>query len=103
CLAPFVKLNKGRFNDSALVKLFLATSARFGNDIYNFQGLSTHKAKYRGTEKYLYFASNRFLPNNDIYLAFLCSDITRSYFSSLAKLLGGIAKGMLSREHRAAS
>jgi lysylphosphatidylglycerol synthetase-like protein (DUF2156 family) len=93
-LAPFVKLEHARFNDDRIVRLFLETSARYGNDIYNFQGLSFHKAKYRGEEKYLYFASNRALPNNDIYLAFLSSDITRSYFSTVGKLLWGIVKGV---------
>ena len=97
-LAPFVKLSGGRFNDDAMVRLFLNTSARFGNDIYNFKGLSTHKAKYRGAEKYLYFASNRLVANNDIYLAFLCSDIARSYFSTVGTLLWGIVKGMLHRD-----
>jgi len=93
-LAPFVKLENGRFNDDKMVRAFLSLSARFGNDIYNFQGLSFHKAKYRGTERSLYFASNRLVSNNDIYLAFLASDITRSYFSTVGKLLRGIVQGL---------
>jgi phosphatidylglycerol lysyltransferase len=97
-LAPFVKLAGGRFNDDTMVRLFLNMSARFGNDIYNFKGLSFHKAKYRGSEKYLYFASNRLLANNDIYLAFLCSEITQSYFSTVGTLLRGILRGMLHRD-----
>ncbi|MCI0535461.1 MAG: DUF2156 domain-containing protein [Verrucomicrobiales bacterium] len=97
-LAPFVKLDNGRFNDDRVVKLFLETSARYGNDIYNFLGLSFHKAKYRGSERPMYFASNRLIPNNDVYLAFLASDITRSYFSTVGKLLLGVAKGVLGRK-----
>ena len=95
CLAPFVKLDHGCFNDDWASKLFFKLSARFGNEIYNFQGLSFHKAKYRGAEKYLYFASNRLLPTNDIYLAFLASSITRSYFSTLGTLLRGVITGLL--------
>ena len=94
-LAPFVKLEGGCFNDDGAVRMFLQLSARYGNDIYNFQGLAFHKSKYRGREKYLYFASNRLIPNNDIYLAFLASDITRSYFSTVGKLLKGIIKSWL--------
>lgn len=91
CLAPFVKLDGGRFNDDIASKWFFRLSARYGNRIYNFQGLSFHKSKYRGREKYLYFASNSALPSNDIYLAFLSADIARSYFATLAQLLWGIA------------
>ncbi len=88
-LAPFSKLDEGRFNDDLLVKLFLQASERFGNSIYNFKGLSFHKSKYRGTEKSLYFASNRTLSVNDIYLAFRAADITNNYFSVVAQLLMG--------------
>lgn len=97
CLAPFVKLDAGRFNDDWATSLFFRISERFGNNIYNFKGLSFYKAKYRGNEKLLYFASNSPLPSNDVYLAFLSSDITRSYFSTMGKLLWGIATGLLSR------
>jgi lysylphosphatidylglycerol synthetase-like protein (DUF2156 family) len=89
-LSPFVKLEQGRFNDDLGSKLFFKLSARYGNDIYNFQGLSFHKSKYRGKEKYLYFASNSFWPANDIYLAFLSADITRSYFATFGRLLRGM-------------
>lgn len=89
-LAPFVKLDRGRFNDDFGTKIFFQISERFGNDIYNFKGLSFHKSKYRGVEKSLYFASNSALPSNDVYLAFLCSNITRSYFSTMGRLLWGI-------------
>jgi lysylphosphatidylglycerol synthetase-like protein (DUF2156 family) len=91
-LAPFVRLDEGRFNDDFSTKLFFQLSERFGNDIYNFKGLSFHKSKYRVPEKFLYFASNSLMPSNDVYLAFLSSDITRSYFSTLMQLLRGIAK-----------
>jgi lysylphosphatidylglycerol synthetase-like protein (DUF2156 family) len=91
-LAPFVKLEQGRFNDDFGSSLFFKLSARYGNDIYNFQGLSFHKSKYRGAEKCLYFASNSFWPSNDIYLAFLSADITRSYFDTVGRLLCGVFK-----------
>ena len=90
CLAPFVQLDDGRFNDDWGTKMFFKLSERFGNDIYNFKGLSFHKAKYRGRPKWLYFASNSAMPSNDVYLAFLSSDITRSYFTTLGQLLRGI-------------
>ena len=89
-LAPFVKLENGRYNDDLGAKLFFSLSARFGNNIYNFKGLSFHKSKYRGTERSLYYASNSFMPSNDIYLAFVSADITRSYFKTLGQLLQGM-------------
>jgi len=89
-LAPFVKLEQGRFNDDLGCSLFFKLSARYGNDIYNFKGLSFHKSKYRGAEKSLYFASNSFWPSNDIYLAFLSADITQSYFDTMGRLLWGV-------------
>jgi len=95
CLAPFVKLEGGKFNDDFGAKLFFRASERFGNDIYNFKGLAFHKAKYRGTEKSLYFASNSRIPSNDIYLAFLIADITRSYFSTVGRLLAGVLRAGL--------
>jgi lysylphosphatidylglycerol synthetase-like protein (DUF2156 family) len=91
CLAPFVKLGDAKFNDDFGTRLFFQISERFGDNIYNFKGLSFHKSKYRGTEKSLYFVSNNLFPSNDVYLAFLCSDITRSYF----KTLGQLALGMV--------
>ncbi len=92
CLAPFAKLERGKFNDDPGTRFFLQFSERYGNDIYNFKGLSFHKSKYRGTEKPVYFASNAVMPSNDIYLAFLSADISRSYFSTLGKLLQGMLK-----------
>ncbi len=89
-LAPFVKLESGKFNDDFGSRLFFKMSARYGNEIYNFQGLAFHKSKYRGKEKNLYFASNRLWPANDIYLAFLSADITRSYFGTVGQLLRGM-------------
>jgi len=89
-LAPFVKLELGKYNDDLGAKLFFKLSARFGNNIYNFKGLSFHKSKYRGREKPLYYGSNSRLPSNDIYLAFLSADITRSYFSTLGRLIWGM-------------
>lgn len=90
-LAPFVELDRAKYNDDFGAKLFFKLSARFGNSIYNFKGLSFHKSKYRGLEKPLYYASNSLLPSNDVYLAFLSADITRSYFSTLGKLIWGMA------------
>jgi lysylphosphatidylglycerol synthetase-like protein (DUF2156 family) len=90
CLAPFVKLDLGRFNDDWGTRFFFELSERYGNDIYNFKGLSFHKSKYRGVEKPLYFASNSLLPSNDVYLAFLSADISRSYFKTLGQLVWGI-------------
>jgi len=57
-------------NDDWGARLFFKLSARYGNTIYNFKGLSFHKSKYRGVERPLYFASNSLCPCGDIYLAF---------------------------------
>jgi lysylphosphatidylglycerol synthetase-like protein (DUF2156 family) len=89
-LAPFGKLDGGKFNDDFGTKAFFRLTERFGDNIYNFKGLAFHKSKYRGVEKSLYFASNSFWPSNDIYLAFLSSDITRSYFSTMGRLVWGM-------------
>src|ERR1044071_1559207 len=89
-LAPFVKLDLGKFNDDFGTKLFFNLSAKFGNNIYNFKGLSFNKSKYRGTEVLMYFASNSAWPSNDVYLAFLSADIARSYFSTLGRLIWGM-------------
>ena len=98
CLAPFVKLESGKYNDDWATKFFFQLSERYGNDIYNFKGLSFHKSKYRGSEKSLYYASNSLLPSNDIYLAFLSADISRSYFSTFGRLLRGIASPSKNRQ-----
>jgi len=90
CLSPFANLENGKFNDDFATKLFFKLSARYGNEIYNFQGLAFHKSKYRGAERFLYFASNSPWPANDIYLAFASADITRSYLSTLGRLLWGM-------------
>jgi lysylphosphatidylglycerol synthetase-like protein (DUF2156 family) len=97
CLAPFVKLDEGRYNDDRMTTAFFRISERFGNNIYNFKGLSFYKAKYRGVEKSLYFASNNPMPSNDVYLAFLSSEITQSYFSTMGRLLGGIVSGLFAK------
>ncbi|HHY84333.1 MAG TPA: alpha/beta fold hydrolase [Verrucomicrobia bacterium] len=97
-LAPFMKLEQGVFNDDFACRLFFDLSARYGNDIYNFEGLAFHKSKYRGSEKSLYFASNNFWPANDVYLAFLSADITRSYFETVGRLLRGIFAGRRRRD-----
>ena len=89
-LAPFVKLDHGKYNDDSGAKWFFQLSARFGNNIYNFKGLSFHKSKYRGVERSLYYASNSLMPSNDIYLAFVSADITRSYFGTMGRLIRGM-------------
>jgi lysylphosphatidylglycerol synthetase-like protein (DUF2156 family) len=89
-LAPCVGLERGKFNDDYASKLFFQLSERYGNEIYNFRGLAFHKAKYRGEENSLYFASNGLWPSNDIYLAFRSAEITRSYFSTLGRLVWGM-------------
>ena len=94
-LAPFVKLEIGKYNDDLGAKLFFKLSARFGNNIYNFKGLSFHKSKYRGSERPLYYASNSLLPSNDIYLAFVSADITRSYFATLGQLVRGMLSAVV--------
>jgi lysylphosphatidylglycerol synthetase-like protein (DUF2156 family) len=89
-LAPCVGLERAKFNDDYGSKLFFQLSEKYGNEIYNFRGLAFHKAKYRGEENFLYFASNSTFPSNDIYLAFRSADITRSYFSTLGRLVLGM-------------
>jgi alpha-beta hydrolase superfamily lysophospholipase len=94
CLAPFVKLGNGAYNDDALCRWYFELCERFGNDIYNFRGLAFHKAKYRGSEIYIYFASRNRFPANEIYLAYLSAGIASSYFKSCFDLLRGVAKGL---------
>jgi lysylphosphatidylglycerol synthetase-like protein (DUF2156 family) len=89
-LAPFANLDDGNFNDDWGAKLFFKLSARFGNQIYNFKGLSFHKSKYRGVERPLYYASNSFLPSADIYLAFASAGLTEGYLATLGKLIRGM-------------
>ena len=89
-LAPFGKLDCGNFNDDWGAKLFFKLSARFGNSIYNFKGLSFHKSKYRGAERPLYFASNSFLPSSDIYLAFASAGLADGCLATFGKLVRGM-------------
>jgi lysylphosphatidylglycerol synthetase-like protein (DUF2156 family) len=91
-MCPFTKLGAGIYNDDFATKLFFQISERYGNEIYNFKGLAFHKSKYRGTERSVYFASNSALMSNDVYLAFLTSDIANSYFSTMGRLLKGLIK-----------
>lgn len=94
CLAPFVRLHLGRYNDDKIAKLFFELSEKYGNDIYNFKGLAFHKSKYRVKEKPSYFASRNWSSSNDIYLAYLSSNITQSYFSTMGQLVKGMIKGV---------
>jgi lysylphosphatidylglycerol synthetase-like protein (DUF2156 family) len=89
-LAPFAKLDCGNFNDAWGAKLFFKLSARFGNQIYNFKGLSFHKSKYRGVERPLYYASNSLFPSSDIGLAFASAGLTDGYLATFAKLTRGL-------------
>lgn len=89
-LAPFVKMELGKFNDDWVSTFFFKLCERYGNNIYNFKGLSFHKSKYRGRDKPIYIASNSFMPSNDIYLAYHSCDVAGSYFSTLLKLIWGM-------------
>lgn len=97
CLAPFCKLELGRFNDDPFMKGFFQLSARYGNDIYNFSGLAFHRSKYRGTEKAIYYASNNPLAGNDLYLAFRAANISQSYPGMVLQLVRGMARAWLRR------
>jgi len=88
-LAPFGKLERGAFNDDWAARRLFRWSARFGNALYNFQGLSFHKSKYRGLERPLYFASNGWLPCADVYLAFASAGIADGCWRTIGKLLRG--------------
>lgn len=105
CLAPFVRLNIGKYNDDRITKLFFELSEKYGNQIYNFKGLAFHKSKYRVHEKPLYFASKSLFTSNDIYLAYLTSDITQSYFATMFMLfrgiIGGLSKAKSEKTHEA--
>jgi lysylphosphatidylglycerol synthetase-like protein (DUF2156 family) len=90
CIAPFDKVDKGRFNDDLIMKLFVQTARKYGDYIYNFGGLSFYKSKYRAKENPVYFASREILPVNDLYLSFLASDIAKSYADTMGKLVKGI-------------
>ena len=90
CLAPFVGLKRGKFNDDRGVEKFFEWSAKYGNSIYNFSGLAFHKSKYRGGENFLYLASRGAWPTNDLFLAFRSAGITQSYFGTLGRLVRGI-------------
>lgn len=96
CLCPFTDIGEGRYSDDLATRLFFQISRRYGGEIYNFEGLSFHKSKYRGRKKPIYYASNSPIPANDIYLAFLTSDIATSYWSTMGRLGLGVIKGLLS-------
>lgn len=100
CLCPFTNLHQGRFRDDLATDWFFQISRRYGGEIYNFDGLSFHKSKYRGREKPIYFASNSMLPSNDVYLAFLAADIATGYFSTMGLLARGIWKALSTRAGR---
>lgn len=97
CLCPFTGIDKGAYCDDLATDWFFKLSARYGGELYNFKGLSFHKSKYRGSEKLLYYASNSAMPANDIYLAFLTSDIARGYFATMGLLGLGFIKEVFGR------
>jgi lysylphosphatidylglycerol synthetase-like protein (DUF2156 family) len=102
-MCPFTKLPEGRYNDDFATRLFFQISERYGNEIYNFKGLAFHKSKYRGSERSVYFASNSgMLMSNDVYLAFLTSDIANNYFATMGRLLKGVVKETLLKPRTAA-
>jgi len=98
-LAPFVKMEVGKFHDDWMSNLFFRLCDRYGNSIYNFRGLSFHKSKYRGLDKPVYIASNALMPSNDIYLAYRSCDVVGSYFSTALQLL----RGMVAAKSRASA
>ena len=100
-MAPFVKLELGKYNDDWGTRALCQLSARFGNEIYNFKGLSFHKSRYRGVETPVYYASNSLFPSNDIYLAFVSADVSRGYFSTLGQLLRGLLSSVVRPKARA--
>ncbi len=100
-MCPFTGIESGIYSDDLMTKWFFQISQRFGGEIYNFKGLAFHKAKYRGQEKCIYFASNSTLPSNDVYLAFLTADIANSYFTTMGLLGVGIYKELFKTKPKA--
>ena len=90
CISPFDKVEQGSLNDDGMTQLFFMMCREFGEDIYNFKGLSFYKSKYRGEERPIYFASNSLMPVNDVYLAFRSSSIANGYTQTLMSLAKGI-------------
>ncbi len=92
CLAPFDKVENGTMNDDFLTKSFFKFMYNYGEEVYNFKGLSFHKMKYRANNIPVYFASNGVMPVNDVYLAFKSSDIAKSYFDTILKTSKSLIK-----------
>jgi len=90
CIAPFDKIDIGKFQDSKSLYYFIKLMRKYGDRVYNFGGLSFHKSRYKAKEKPVYLATKGIMPTNDLYLAFLCSGIAESYFDTLWKLTKGI-------------
>lgn len=89
-IAPFYGLDKGKYNDDYMTKAFFELNWKYGNQMYNFKGLCSHKLKYHGELIPRYYASNSLMPSNDVYLAYLSADIASSYFDSMWRLCKGI-------------
>jgi hypothetical protein len=80
---------------------FFGLSARFGNNIYNFNGAFSPINPC--TAENVRRTPPRLFPSNDIYLAFLSADITRSYFGVVGRLLWGMISSAWSRGSQARS
>ncbi len=96
-LAPFYRLDDAKYNDDRMTRFVFEVNWKFGNEIYNFQGLCQHKRKYRGRIVHKYMATNGLIPSNDVYLAYLSADIAGNYVSTLWRLTKGLAKGLFAK------
>ena len=77
-LAPFVKLERGKYNDDWGAKLFLTLQRPFRQRHLQLQRPVFPQIQIPGVEKSLYVASNNLLvASNDLYLAFVSADVTR--------------------------
>jgi lysylphosphatidylglycerol synthetase-like protein (DUF2156 family) len=92
-IAPFWEMHRGTWNDDKLVHAFLKMLYTHGNEMYNFQGLSFHKSRYRAPARPLYMATRTKLGLKDVYLAFAVSEIIRSPFEIGIKVAKGMIKG----------
>lgn len=94
CLAPFDKVDNGRFQDDPVTKWFFKLTRRYGENVYNFGGLSFFKSRFRAPEISKYFASNALFPANDVYLAYRSSGIVENYSKMMADFFTGLATGL---------
>src|SRR5690606_30209129 len=71
-------------------KTFFELNWKYGNQMYNFKGLCSHKLKYHGEKIPRYYASNSLMQSNDVYLAYLSANVATSNFDSMWRLTKGI-------------